>query len=44
MKHSSLGGVTTLILYVDDIIVTGNDEKKKDTLKEFLAKEFEKKN
>ena len=23
IKHSSLGGVTTLLLYVDDIIVTG---------------------
>ena len=30
-------------MYMDDSIVTGNDEKEQDTLKEFLAKEFEKK-
>ena len=41
IKHSILGGVTTLIVYVDDIIVTGNDEKEKNTLKQCLAKEFE---
>ena len=28
-------------MYVDDIIVTGNDEKEKNTLKQCLAKEFE---
>ena len=33
IEHSISGGVTTLIVYVDDIIVTGNDEKKKNTLK-----------
>ena len=32
-KHSISRGVTTLIVYVDDIIVTGNDEKGKNTLK-----------
>ena len=29
IKHLSSGGVIGLIMYVDDIIVTGNDEKKK---------------
>ena len=28
-------------MYVDDIIVTGNDQKEKNTLKQCLAKEFE---
>ena len=41
IKHSISRGVTSLIVYVDDIIVTGNDEKKKNTLKQCLAKEFE---
>ena len=41
IKHSISGGVTSLIVYVDDIIVTGNDEKEKNTLKQCLAKEFE---
>ncbi|RVW67945.1 hypothetical protein CK203_064392 [Vitis vinifera] len=25
VKHSNLGGVTTLLVYVDNIIMTGND-------------------
>lgn len=25
IKHSTIGGMTTLVLYVDDISVTGND-------------------
>ena len=41
IKHSILGGVTALIVYVDDIIMAGNDEKEKNTLKQCLAKEFE---
>ena len=41
IKHSALGGVTTLIVYIDDFIVTENDEKEKDTLKQCLANEFE---
>ena len=41
IKYSISGGVTTLIMYMDDIIVTGNDEKEKNTLKQCLAKEFE---
>lgn len=40
-KHSSEGGVTALLVYVDDIIVTGNDEKEKRDLKGRLVKEFE---
>ena len=28
-------------MYVEDIIVIGNDEKEKNTLKQCLAKEFE---
>ena len=41
IKHSLSRGVTTLIMHVDDIIVIGNDEKEKNTLKQCLAKEFE---
>ena len=33
IKHSISGRVTALIVYVDDIIVTGNDAKEKNTLK-----------
>ena len=29
IKHSTAGGVTVLLVYVDDIIVTGNDEREK---------------
>ena len=41
IKHSISGGVKALIVYADDIIVTENDEKEKNTLKQCLAKEFE---
>ncbi|KAL6326914.1 hypothetical protein AAG906_012521 [Vitis piasezkii] len=41
IKHSALGGVTVLLVYVDDIIMTGNDEKEKHELKKRLATEFE---
>ena len=41
LKCSASRGVTTLIVYVDDIIGIGNDEKEKNTLKQCLAKEFE---
>ena len=41
IKHSKTGGVTALLVYVDDIIVTGNDEKEKQSLKQRLIREFE---
>ena len=41
IKHSAVGGVTTLLVYVDDIIVTGNDEREKHDVKQRLSKEFE---
>ena len=41
IKHSAAGGVTALIVYVDDIIVTGNDPLEKESLKKKLAAEFE---
>ena len=41
IKHSKSGGVTTLLVYVDDIIVIGNDLKERKTLRCQLAKEFE---
>ena len=40
IKHSAAGGVTILLVYVDDIIVTGNDKREKDDVKQRLAKEF----
>ncbi|KAK2984412.1 hypothetical protein RJ640_009912 [Escallonia rubra] len=40
-EHSASGGVTVLIVYVDDIIVTGNDSDEKEALRKYLAKEFE---
>ena len=41
IKHSATGGVTTLPVYVDDIIVTINDEREKHEVKQRLAIEFE---
>ena len=41
IKHSAAKEVTTLLVYVDDIIVTGNDEREKHDVKQRLAKEFE---
>ena len=41
IKHSTAGGVTVLLVYVDDIIVTGNDEREKHEVKHRLAIEFE---
>ena len=36
IKHSDLGGVTTLLVYVDDIIMIGNDEKEWQNFKTVL--------
>ena len=41
VKHSISRGVTTLLVYVDDIIMQGNDKKEKNTLKQCLAKKLE---
>ena len=41
IKHSSAEGVTALLVYVDDIIVTGDDVKEKQSLSQCLATEFE---
>ena len=41
IKHSNSGGVAALLVYVDDIIVIGNDGKEKQSLRQCLAKEFE---
>ena len=40
VKHSALGGVTVIMVYVDDIIVTGNDLEEREALNRCLAKEF----
>ena len=39
--HSKEGKVAILIVYVDDIILTGDDYEKLEKLKKFLAMEFE---
>ena len=41
IKHSTSGGVTALLVYVDDIIVIGNDKEERDGLRKCLAREFE---
>ena len=41
IHHSTIGGVTVLLVYVDDIVVSGNDEEGMTKLKECLIKEFE---
>ncbi|KAJ4713234.1 Retrovirus-related Pol polyprotein from transposon TNT 1-94 [Melia azedarach] len=40
-KHGENGNFIALLVYVDDIILTGNDEEKARRLKEELNKEFE---
>ena len=41
VKHSSEGKLAIIIVYVDDIILTGNHEEEIDSLKTSLMKEFE---
>jgi len=41
IKHSSQGKITALIVYVDDIVLTGNDDGEIQNLKHRLANEFE---
>ena len=41
IKHLDWGGVATLLMYVADIIVIGNDENERKTLRQYLTKEFE---
>ncbi|BBN68151.1 hypothetical protein Prudu_303S000400, partial [Prunus dulcis] len=40
LKHRK-GKVTTLIIYVDDMIITGNDKQEISQLQDYLATEFE---
>ena len=40
MKHNE-GKLTILIIYVDDMIVTGNDVTERKTLQTYLSREFE---
>ncbi|KAL5540377.1 hypothetical protein UlMin_045222 [Ulmus minor] len=41
IKHSNSGGVMVLLVYVDDITVTGDDERESQFFRKSLAKEFE---
>jgi len=41
VKHSTGGRITVLIVYVDDIVLTGNNEEEIRRLKLLLSKEFE---
>ena len=41
VKHTTSRGVIALLVYVNDIIVIGNDEKEAKVLRECLSKEFE---
>lgn len=41
VKHSTSGRLTVLIVYVDDIVLTGNNEEEINHLKNLLSKEFE---
>ncbi|CAN6719358.1 unnamed protein product [Malus baccata var. baccata] len=40
LKHKK-GKITALIVYVDDMVVTGNDPEEKAALQKYLASEFE---
>lgn len=39
-KHLGSRGVTALLIYVDDIIATSNNEKEKSVLKHYLPREL----
>ena len=41
VRHSDSSGVTTVLVYVDDMIVTGNDVGEMTNLKQCLLKEFD---
>ena len=41
IKHSQNGKLTLLLVYVDDMIITGDDEIEKQNLRERLASQFE---
>ena len=41
IKHLDSGGVTALLVYVDDIIMTRNDEKERQTLRQCLTRQSE---
>ena len=41
IKHSQDGKLTLLLVYVDDIIITGDHELEKQTLRDRLAAQFE---
>ena len=41
VKHSTNGRLDIWIVYVDDIVVTGNHEEEISHLKHLLSKEFE---
>ncbi|XP_068483246.1 uncharacterized mitochondrial protein AtMg00810-like [Phaseolus vulgaris] len=41
IKHSISGGVTILLVYVDDIIITGDDKEEQQMLSQRLATKFE---
>ena len=43
LKHLD-GKITALIIYVDDMIITGNDDEEIAGLQKYLASEFEMKN
>ena len=40
-KHSKDGKIAILIVYVDDIVLTGSDKEELERLKRRLAEEFE---
>ena len=41
IKHSLQGKTSTLIVYVDDFVLTGGDLEEMEQWKEYMASEFE---